>query len=123
MPVVTKNPPTSQRILRFLPSTPKRILRDAKSRYKPFVVEVEEDPLEDYFGSDFHKMVEARMTPALRLKTAREAMGWSQAKLAQEINGVSPKRISDWENGRREISKEFAKKLAKIFKVPAERFI
>jgi DNA-binding XRE family transcriptional regulator len=120
MPVAIKKPLTS---MRFIAATPKHILRDAKSRYKEFIVEVEEDPLEDYFQSDFHKMVEARMTPGLRLKTGREAHGWSQARLAEEIGGVSAKRISDWENGRREISKEFAKKLSKIFGLPAERFI
>ena len=43
--------------------------------------------------------------------------------MALEIGGVSAKRISDWENERRGVSKDFAKKLAKIFKVPAEKFI
>ena len=77
----------------------------------------------NYFETDFHKKVEVRMTPGVWLRTGREAHGWSQARMALEIGGVSAKRISDWENERRGVSKDIAKKLAKIFKVPAEKFI
>jgi DNA-binding XRE family transcriptional regulator len=77
----------------------------------------------NYFETDFAKRMEAKMTPALYLSNLRDAHGWSQARLAAEVGGVSAKRISDWENGRRAISKEFAKKLAKIFRFPADKFI
>ena len=121
MPAAIKMPPTR---LQFLDITPPMILRDAKRRYKDYLVEVEDDEvLENYFETDLHKRVSARLTPALYVSHLREAHGWSQARLAQEIGGISAKRISDWENGRREISKEFAKKLSKIFGLPAERFI
>jgi transcriptional regulator with XRE-family HTH domain len=36
---------------------------------------------------------------------------------------VSAKRISDWENGRRAISKDYAKKLEKVLNLPADKFI
>lgn len=123
MPAVTKTPRTS---LRFTGRTPPRILNDARKRYRDYVVDVPEaldDPYEDFFETDFAKRMEAKLTPALALSTLRGAHGWSQARLAAEIGGVSAKRISDWETGRRAISKEYAKKLAKIFRFPADKFI
>lgn len=122
MSVATKTPPTN---LRFVVGTPARILKEAQRRYGKYVTEIpdEDDPLEDFFETDFAKRMEAKMTPGLYLSNLREVHGWSQARMAKELGDVSPRRISDWENGRRAISKEFAKKLAKIFRFPADKFI
>jgi DNA-binding XRE family transcriptional regulator len=106
----------------FKASTPARVLQDVRMKY---AIYLEDDPDDyvDYFETDFAKRMEARMTPAKSLGILREAHGWSQARLAAEVGGVSAKRISDWENGRRAISKEFAKKLGKLFNFPADKFI
>ena len=122
MPVATKTPLTSPR---FAVSTPQRILKEARTRYKKYLIEVavdDDDPLEDYFESDFAKEMEAKMTPGKYLNNLREVHSWTQSHLGEMI-GVSAKRISDWENGRRAISKEYAKKLSKIFRFPADKFI
>jgi DNA-binding XRE family transcriptional regulator len=123
MLVVTKKPLTS---LRFMAGTPARILKEARTRYKEYIVEAapdDDDEYVDYFETDFAKKMEAKMTPPKTLKTLRGAHGWTQARLAQEVGDVSVRRISDWENGRRAISKGYAKKLAKIFRFPADKFI
>src|SRR4051794_7506041 len=116
MSAATKAPPIS---LLFKPSTPSRVLKDIREKYEPFL---EEDPLEDYFETEISKKTQARMTPGVWIRSGRDAYGWTQARLASEIGGISAKRISDWESGRRAVSKEMAKKLAAIFLVPAEKF-
>jgi DNA-binding XRE family transcriptional regulator len=100
-------------------------MKDIHERYRAYMDEIGDKPEDyvNYFETDFAKRMEAKMTPARSLVILREAHGWSQARLAKEVGGVSPRRISDWENGRRAISKEFAKKLAKIFRFPADKFI
>lgn len=123
MPAVTKKPHTS---FRFVDGTPARILKEARTRYKNYIVEVtadDDDELEDFFETDFAKEMEAKMTPGLYLSTLREVHNWSQAELAAKVGGVSAKRISDWENGRRAISKDYAKKLGKVLNFPADKFI
>jgi DNA-binding XRE family transcriptional regulator len=122
MPVATKTPLTSPR---FIAGTPARILKDVRTRYKNYIVEVnvdDDDEYEDFFETDFAKEMEARMTPGLYLSNLREVHSWTQSHLGGLI-GVSAKRISDWENGRRAISKDYAKKLAKLFRFPADKFI
>src|SRR5690606_30934342 len=94
---------------RFLASTPGPVLSEIQARYKKYLVI--EDPLEDYFGTDFHKKTSASMTPADWVSIGREMHGWSQARLAAELGGgVSARRISDWENSRRSVSKDIAKR-------------
>ncbi len=122
MPAATKKLPIN---LTFRASTPPRVLRDIEERYRIYMSEAGDDPDDyvNYFETDFARRMEANMTPARTVSILREAHGWSQARLAARIGGISAKRISDWENGRRAISKEFAKKLAKIFRFPADKFI
>src|SRR5690606_20981792 len=104
--------------------TPARILKEVRTRYKNYIVEAKADDDEyvDFFETDFAKEMEAKMTPAIYLSDLRDVHGWTQAHLGDLI-GVSAKRISDWENGRRAISKDYAKKLGKLFNFPADKFI
>ena len=118
MPVAIRKRPIN---VRFKSSTPKRVLKDLKFRYARYLLQ--QDPLVDYFSTDFHKSVEEKMTPGDWLCHLREAHGLTQAALAQKVGGTSPARISDWENGRRAVSKDFAKKFSAIFGVPADQFI
>src|SRR5690554_1566712 len=118
MSVATKKPLTNPR---FVVGTPAYILKDVRTRYKNYIVEVkakDDDEYVDFFETDFAKEMEAQMTPGLYLSDLRDVHGWSQAELAAKVGGVSAKRISDWENGRRAISKDYAKKLGKLFNFP-----
>ena len=118
MSVATKTRPID---LHLRPSTPRRILRDLRRRYAPYLVE--EDAAVDYFETDLHKRVSGTMTPGLWLRHLREAHGWSQAVLGQRLGDVKGTRISDFENNQRAISNDMAKELAKLFGVAADRFI
>ncbi|NQU65460.1 MAG: helix-turn-helix domain-containing protein [SAR324 cluster bacterium] len=73
--------------------------------------------------TDLYKETKALMTPGDSIKIYRENFGYSQAKLGEALGGLSRHKISDMENDRRGISKDIAKKLAKIFKMPVDRFI
>jgi DNA-binding XRE family transcriptional regulator len=117
MPGRIKMPLTS---LQFRLNTPLPILREARRRYAKYLVD---DEPEDYFQTEFHRKVSARMTPGIWLKTGRDAHGLTQEELGAKLGGVSDKRISDWESGRRAIPKSIAKALANLFRVPAERFL
>jgi DNA-binding XRE family transcriptional regulator len=119
MSAATKTHPIK---LTFRSGTPRRILQDARRRYSRYLVE-REDKAVDYFETDLAKKIEASMTPGLWLKHLREAHNLSQAELGEKIGGIKPSRISDWENNQRAVSKAAAKSLAKLFRVPADRFI
>jgi len=57
------------------------------------------------------------------VRVYRDNFGFTQAKLGEKLGGLSRQNVSDMENNRRGISKDIAKKLSKIFKVPVDRFI
>jgi predicted transcriptional regulator len=72
--------------------------------------------------TDWYKGMSRTMTPGRYLKILREACGHTLTEIGEKI-GVSAARVCDYEAGRREMSKAVAKKLSKIFLVPAEKFI
>lgn len=77
---------------------------------------------EKWDTTDLAKELDKEMTTGVFLKLLREAHGLSQASLGEKIY-ISAKRVSDFENGQRGISKEIAKQLAPIFNVSPARFI
>jgi DNA-binding transcriptional regulator YiaG len=108
--------------LRFKPRTPRRIIDRARKQFSVYLEKDEDDQLVDWFKTDLHKEIAKEMTPGMLLKIIREAQNISQSELGTLI-GVSSRRVSDYENGHREISKDIAKKLSKIFNFNASRFI
>ncbi len=91
---------------------------------KGYTVDIDDD--NEYIEiteTDWYKETKASMTPGDSIKIYRENFGYSQAKLGEILGGLSRHKISDMENDRRGISKDMAKNLAKIFKVPVDRFI
>ncbi|MDY7544720.1 helix-turn-helix transcriptional regulator [Glaciimonas sp. Gout2] len=50
-----------------------------------------------------------------RLKQAREATGKTLVETCAEVPGLSPTRLSNWENGTRTADLQIVKKLAKIY--------
>lgn len=61
-------------------------------------------------------------TPGMLIEGLRLKFEMTQEKLAELLN-TKQNRISDLENGRREVSKEMAKKLGEVFKVPYQMFL
>ena len=119
MSAATKTPPIK---LTFCSGTPRRVLLDVRRRYSRYLVD-RNDVAVDYFETDLHKKVSKTLTPGLWVRHLREAHDLSQAELGEKLGGIKASRISDWENSRRSVSKTSAKSLAKIFGVPADRFI
>lgn len=56
------------------------------------------------------------------VKSAREAAGLTQAKLAKKLN-IPQSNISQIETGRRSVGKNLAKRLAKIFNLDYRVFL
>jgi plasmid maintenance system antidote protein VapI len=119
MPVAAKTRPIN---LMFKPRTPQRIIHEIKSRYSHYVVRPDAEEYVEWEKTDLAKELDKEMTPGVFLGLLREAHDLSQAALGEKIN-VSAKRVSDFENGQRGISKEIAKQLAHIFNVSPARFI
>ena len=117
MQAVAKTPRIS---IRFKPRTPARVINSIKKQYSNYIDD--SDDLVDYFETDVHKEVAAKMTPGKSLRTLREMCGWTLAETGKKI-GVSAYRVSDFETGQRAISKAMAKKLAEVFGTSAVVFI
>lgn len=108
----------------FRPDTPAIILERLDQDFGFwFVGKPDDDEFVDWFSTDLHKEIEARMTPGSWLRELRDEHGWTQQELGVRLGGISSSRISDWENNRRTISKEIAMQLTKLFRVSVERFL
>lgn len=59
------------------------------------------------------------------LRIARETAGYTQAAVAELIGyrGTSKSSVNAWEDGRRPVPLDKLKALARLYKVPVERFI
>jgi len=82
-----------------------------------------DDILVDVTETDWYKETEKRMTPGKYLRIYRENAGLTQTELGKKLGKLSRHYISALESGTRGISKDVAKKLAKILKAPLERFM
>lgn len=109
--------------LAFSPRTPQSVLRDLRRRYARWLEPPSADEaLVDVFKTAEWKDFESRQTPGAWLAGLRQAHALTQRRLGSKL-GVAAARVSDWEHDRRAISKRFAKILARMFKVPVERFL
>ncbi len=121
MLAVVRKPRTKTPIFEVRGEIPEDVLAFLRKAYK---VEIDDD--EEYVNlmeTDWHKEMKAKRTPGKAMRIYRENFGYSQTKLGELLGGLSRQNVSGMENNRRGISKEMAKKLSKIFKVPIDRFI
>jgi ribosome-binding protein aMBF1 (putative translation factor) len=107
--------------IRLRPRTPARIINSVKKQFSDYIID-SSDEYEDWFETDLHKEIAARMKPGDYLRNYREAQGITQKDLAEKI-GVRVNYFSDMETGQRVISRMNAKKLAAIFNVNPGVFI
>jgi ribosome-binding protein aMBF1 (putative translation factor) len=63
------------------------------------------------------------ITPGESIRICHQNKGLSREELGKKIENYTREHLSDMENLRKSISKEVAKKLSKLFSVPAERFL
>lgn len=121
MPVAGKTPRTDVTIM-----VPRSLLGEIRERYGKKVRLVEPDGEESIsiHESAWFKRVSAGLTPGRALRAYRENRGLSRADVAARLGPTARKtRVADMEAGRRSISKETAKKLARILNAPVERFL
>jgi DNA-binding XRE family transcriptional regulator len=104
---------------------PQKILSVLKEEYgkKVRLVNDEDDEYVNIVETDWYKKMKAEKTPADNLKIYRRIHKITQGKLGEILGGIPKQHVSNMENGIRPISKNTAKKLAKIFDVSVERFI
>ncbi len=83
----------------------------------------EEEELVSIFETQWYKKITSATSPGETMKIYRENIGLSQAELGKKLGKFTRQKISDMENGKRNISKEVAKKISSVFDVPVDRFI
>jgi DNA-binding transcriptional regulator YiaG len=99
------------------------MLEVLKKEYgKKLRVEPELDGTVDYFETSLAKSLAKKIMPADCVRIYRENLLMTQEELGKKT-GVSKAYVSDWENGRRKISKDKAKKLASLFRISVEHLL
>ena len=94
-----------------------------RSAFPDRVVDTGADELVDIRQTAFYQQMTKHMTPGKYLRVYREREGWSQSDLGRRLGIHQRQHVSRLERGERGISKDLAKRLAKLFDVPVERFI
>ena len=129
MLAVVKKPRTNQPALTIKGNIPNWMLSRLKKEYKTRLI-IKKDVDKDYkkdllniFETDWFSEIESKITPGENMRMYRENENLSQAALGEKLGNVPRQNISLMENDKRGISKETAKKLSNIFKVPVSRFI
>lgn len=123
MLAVVKVHRTHEPVLEVKGDVPPELMDFLQSHYGPTLHVIEgEDELINARDSTWYKETAGSMTPGTYLRIYRENAGLTQAQLGERL-GKSRFRVSEMERGVRGISKEMGKQLARIFKVPVERFL
>lgn len=120
MLAVVKTPHIKLRIEGQIPLALLHCLRD---EFGPSLKVQPEEELVELRTTDWYADIKAKTKPGDVMRIYRENHKWSQAELGRRLGGVTRHRVSDWECGRRMLSKGVAKKLAKLLGVPVERLI
>lgn len=127
MLAVVKMPHTDKPVFTIHGEIPAWMLSRLKKEYKDRLIVKEDgsaaEAPTDIFETDWYASVASRMSPGENLKIYRENAGLSQTELGKELGNVPRQNISLMETGKRGISKDTAKKLSEILKVPVSRFI
>lgn len=82
----------------------------------------DKDETVEYFETPLAHALDKLSKPADCVKIYRENLEWTQERLGKEV-GVTKNYVSDWENGLRRVSKDKAKKLARLFHISVEHFL
>jgi len=122
MQAAVKTPRTEIKIKGEIPD---HILAVLKAEYgDQLVIEKNEDDESiNVFETIWYKATKAGMGPGGAMRIYRELHGLTQEALGEKLGGIPRQHISNMERGRRPISMTTAKKLAKLFSVPADRFL
>jgi len=87
------------------------------------ILDYPDDEYIDVFETEWYKERKKKMTPGKVLRIYRENAHLTQTALSAKIGINSRQYISDLENNRRGISKELAKKISKVLKIPIYKLL
>jgi hypothetical protein len=111
--------------VRFCRGVPVSVLRRIALDYSEWIDYIEPDEqVVNWDDTEIFKTISEKLTPGKALSSMRQAHGFTQKALCAKLgNKLSSKRLSDWENGHRSISKEWAKRLSEEFLLPVKMFL
>ena len=87
------------------------------------LIENSDEEYVDVVETDWYRNTKAQMSPGKYMCIYRENLGLTQKELGEKLGNITAQNISHYENNRRAISKNLAKKLSTIFNVSVERFL
>ena len=124
MLAVVKKHHTKKTLFEIKGDIPSDVMGYLKEKFGRNIAVVEdEEELVNIFDTKWYKEISSSTTPGEAMRIYRENFGLSQTELGKKLGKFTRQKISDIENGKRNISKEVAKKLSQIFDVPVDRFI
>jgi antitoxin component HigA of HigAB toxin-antitoxin module len=124
MLAVVRKPRTNTTLFKVNGDIPSGVLKYLEREFGQDVEVVEDDEeLLNIFDTDWYKGISEATTPGDILRIYRENFGLTQAQLGQKLGKLTRQKISDIEHNKRSISKDVAKKLSQLFKVPIDRFL
>jgi antitoxin component HigA of HigAB toxin-antitoxin module len=123
MLAVVKKPRTKAPLFEMKGDIPDKVIDYLKKNYEVDFQADEDEETIDIHETGWYKEARATRKPGDAMRVYRDNFGHSQAELGKLLGGLSRQKISDMENSRRGISKEIAKKLARIYNKPVEYFI
>ncbi len=93
----------------------KLLKKYSDTKYEEEYIDIEE--------TDWYREIGGKRSRGMTVKIYRENAGLSQRELGLKLGNFPGKYISDIENNRRNVSKEMAKKLSKLFKISIDRLM
>ena len=122
MQAVAKTPRINVRITGEISKTLLKILEDECGDDLVITTDPDEEFV-DAKEADWYKEAKARLSPGESLQIYRQNRGLTQEALGRMLGGLPRQHISNMENGRRTISLEMAKKMAKLLRTSPVRFL
>lgn len=124
MLAVVKKHLTKQPLFEVRGNIPIKVMEYLKEEFGQDVELLEDDEdMVNIFDTDWYREISSSTTPGEILRIYRENAEFTQEELGKKLGKFSRQNISDMERGKRNISKEVAKKFSRIFNVPVERFL
>ena len=104
---------------------PEKLISLLKEEYgeEVKVIDNDDDKLVNVFETPWYRNIKEALTPGEVMRIYRENHAMTQTRLGELMGGIPRQHISNMENGKRPISLNTAKKLAKLFNIPIERLL
>ena len=116
--------PRTKNVFEVRGDIPDRLLKYLRKQYGSGLSVInDDDELVDLRTTVWYQKRQNIRAPGTAVRIYRKRDNLTQADLGKMLGGLSVQKISDFENGRRGISKETAKKLSVIFKTRIDRFL